>query len=160
MSGVRQFLGYDRPAWHHQAACADHPDDWWFPYDGNHQQNTQARNRAVAVCTGHTIYSCHNCDLQYTAPPAERTDCPRCAQPDRDARYRATGTGWPLPTAEQPAAHRRPCPVLQQCLESAVEQGPTLHGIWAGTDQPDRARIRNRRQRKARLNRTLEEGAA
>ncbi|MEU2159899.1 WhiB family transcriptional regulator [Streptomyces chengbuensis] len=48
-----------------------------------------------------------------------------------------------LQTAEAKAVCRR-CPVVEQCLDWAVERGP-VDGIWGGTTESERRAISRRR---------------
>jgi WhiB family redox-sensing transcriptional regulator len=37
---------------------------------------------------------------------------------------------------------RRECPLIEQCLAYALERGPTAKGVWGGTTERDRWRMR------------------
>ena len=51
-----------------------------------------------------------------------------------------------------------PCPVKQQCLDYAMSLPATLVGVWGGTTQQDRRRLRYERDKQARLKAELPEG--
>ncbi|WP_064273701.1 WhiB family transcriptional regulator [Streptomyces sp. RTd22] len=61
------------------------------------------------------------------------------------------GVAGPAAQAQQALAkevcHR--CPVINQCLDYALESGVT-HGVWGGTDEEERRMLRQRARRQAR----------
>ncbi|MFH8597348.1 WhiB family transcriptional regulator [Streptomyces rimosus] len=70
-----------------------------------------------------------------------------CLDEDPELFFPVGVTG---PAAQQQADAKavcRQCPVTSECLEWALETGQN-HGIWGGTDEEERRKLRSRRQRK------------
>ena len=63
----------------------------------------------------------------------------------RRAACRGKGCGWWFPTTREAEEAARavcePCPVRRECLAYALSD-PGLVGIWAGTDERERRRMR------------------
>jgi WhiB family redox-sensing transcriptional regulator len=63
----------------------------------------------------------------------------------RRAACRGKGTDWWFATADEALDAARavcePCPVRRDCLAYALS-APELSGIWAGTDERERRRMR------------------
>ncbi|KOT54116.1 MULTISPECIES: WhiB family transcriptional regulator [Streptomyces] len=70
-----------------------------------------------------------------------------CLDEDPELFFPVGVTG---PAAQQQADAKavcRQCPVTSECLEWALETGQN-YGIWGGTDEEERRKLRSRRQRK------------
>ncbi|MEW2134625.1 WhiB family transcriptional regulator [Streptomyces sp. NPDC005435] len=76
---------------------------------------------------------------------------PACTDEDPELFFPIGNTGPALLQAEEAKAVCRRCPLMESCLKGALERGETA-GVWGGTDEGDRRRIKRRaaRQRAAR----------
>ncbi|MEU5449969.1 WhiB family transcriptional regulator [Streptomyces californicus] len=71
-----------------------------------------------------------------------------CRDEDPDLFFPTGTTGPALVQAEEAkAVCRRRCPVMETCLQWALESGQD-HGVWGGTDEDDRRRIHRRAARR------------
>ncbi|MFD5557821.1 WhiB family transcriptional regulator [Streptomyces sp. NPDC127068] len=78
------------------------------------------------------------------APPAG----PRaaCADEDPELFFPVGNTGLALLQIEEAkAVCRRGCPLMESCLQGALERGE--QGVWGGTDDDDRRRMKRRAAR-------------
>lgn len=78
-----------------------------------------------------------------------------CRDEDPDLFFPIGTTGPAIAQAEEAKALCRTCPVMEACLDWALESGQD-HGVWGGTDEEDRRRI----QRRATRRRLKEQKAA
>lgn len=100
MSGVRQTPLLVPGDWVHDAACAPHPKEWWFP-DGDRRTIWHQSARAKTICNT--------------------------------------------------------CPVREECLAYAIENDER-YGIWGGTSQRERRRLRQAVVRTGTITPRSEEG--
>ncbi|MEU2415136.1 WhiB family transcriptional regulator [Streptomyces sp. NPDC013099] len=69
-----------------------------------------------------------------------------CRDEDPDLFFPIGTTGLAIVQAEEAKAVCRRCPVMERCLQWALESGQD-HGVWGGTDETDRRRIHRRATR-------------
>jgi WhiB family redox-sensing transcriptional regulator len=69
------------------------------------------------------------------------------ADPDLFFPVSSTGRGGEEARAKLICAR---CPVREQCLDYAMAAGSPLQGIWGGTSEQDRSRLRRNHRRAAR----------
>ncbi|GHB03691.1 transcriptional regulator WhiB [Streptomyces tendae] len=69
-----------------------------------------------------------------------------CRYEDPDLFFPIGNTGPALGQVEEAKAVCRGCPVMERCLQWALESGQE-HGVWGGTDEADRRRMRRRAAR-------------
>ncbi|QEU76464.1 WhiB family transcriptional regulator [Streptomyces nitrosporeus] len=67
---------------------------------------------------------------------------------DPDLFFPVGTTGPALAQAEEAKAVCRRCPVMEQCLQWVLAEGPQA-GIWAATDEAERTKLRRRTRRTA-----------
>ncbi len=70
-----------------------------------------------------------------------------CTQEDPELFFPIGNTGPALLQIEEAKAVCRRCPVMERCLQWALESGQE-HGVWGGTDEDERRRMRRRAGRK------------
>ncbi|MFD3821912.1 WhiB family transcriptional regulator [Streptomyces sp. NPDC058625] len=70
-----------------------------------------------------------------------------CREEDPDLFFPIGNTGPALLQIEEAKAVCRRCPVMERCLQWALESGQE-HGVWGGTDEDDRRRMKRRAARK------------
>ncbi|MER5200509.1 WhiB family transcriptional regulator [Streptomyces sp. NPDC002755] len=70
-----------------------------------------------------------------------------CKDEDPDLFFPIGNTGAALLQIEEAKAACRRCPVMERCLQWALENGQE-HGVWGGTDEGDRRRMKRRVARK------------
>ncbi len=80
-----------------------------------------------------------------------------CATSDPDLFFPVGSTGTALRQAERAKQVCAGCPVRLQCLEWALETDQP-HGVWGGTDEVERARMAERRYRRAGIEAPTELG--
>ncbi|WP_326621956.1 WhiB family transcriptional regulator (plasmid) [Streptomyces anulatus] len=76
-----------------------------------------------------------------------------CRDEDPDLFFPIGTTGPAVVQAEEAKAVCRRCPVMERCLQWALESGQD-HGVWGGTDEEDRRRIQRRTARRRQANKT------
>ncbi|MFE1545515.1 WhiB family transcriptional regulator [Streptomyces microflavus] len=70
-----------------------------------------------------------------------------CRDEDPDLFFPIGTSGPALAQAEEAkSVCRRHCPVMERCLQWALESGQD-HGVWGGPDETDRRRIHRRATR-------------
>ncbi|MEU2762965.1 WhiB family transcriptional regulator [Streptomyces sp. NPDC007094] len=70
-----------------------------------------------------------------------------CLDEDPDLFFPIGTTGPAIAQAEEAKAVCRRCPVMEACLDWALESGQD-HGVWGGTDENERRRIHRRAARR------------
>ncbi|MCX5346139.1 WhiB family transcriptional regulator [Streptomyces atratus] len=70
-----------------------------------------------------------------------------CKDEDPELFFPIGNTGPALLQIEEAKAVCRRCPVMERCLQWALESGQE-HGVWGGTDEDDRRRMKRRAARK------------
>ncbi|MFF5859882.1 WhiB family transcriptional regulator [Streptomyces sp. NPDC012751] len=70
-----------------------------------------------------------------------------CANEDPDLFFPIGNTGPALLQIEEAKAVCRRCPVVERCLQWALESGQE-HGVWGGVDEGERRRMRRRAARR------------
>ncbi|MEV5432748.1 WhiB family transcriptional regulator [Streptomyces sp. NPDC052701] len=70
-----------------------------------------------------------------------------CKDEDPELFFPVGNTGPALLQIEEAKAVCRRCPVIEHCLQWALESGQE-HGVWGGTDEDDRRRMKRRATRK------------
>lgn len=81
--------------------------------------------------------------LAATAPPGPWIRSAACRALDMPEHVRlALFMPKDGPSGHQPVKVCGRCPVLRPCLEYALTQGDDLHGVWGGTTQNQRRRLR------------------
>ncbi|MFF8867833.1 WhiB family transcriptional regulator [Streptomyces sp. NPDC015139] len=70
-----------------------------------------------------------------------------CKDEDPELFFPIGNTGPALLQIEEAKAVCRRCPVMERCLQWALESGQE-HGVWGGTDEGDRRRMKRRAARK------------
>ncbi|WP_331762786.1 WhiB family transcriptional regulator [Streptomyces anulatus] len=76
-----------------------------------------------------------------------------CQDEDPDLFFPIGTTGPAVVQAEEAKAVCRRCPVMEICLQWALVSGQD-HGVWGGTDEEDRRRIKHRTARRRQANKT------
>ncbi|MFG2629968.1 WhiB family transcriptional regulator [Streptomyces sp. NPDC048473] len=79
-----------------------------------------------------------------TAAPAKPR--PACADEDPELFFPIGNTGPALLQIEEAKAVCRRCPLMENCLQDALDR--TESGVWGGTDEDDRRRMKRRAARK------------
>ncbi|MFF8681124.1 WhiB family transcriptional regulator [Streptomyces sp. NPDC015237] len=69
-----------------------------------------------------------------------------CKDEDPELFFPIGNTGPALLQIEEAKAVCRHCPVMERCLQWALESGQE-HGVWGGTDEDERRRMRRRAAR-------------
>ncbi|MFD5211512.1 WhiB family transcriptional regulator [Streptomyces anulatus] len=69
-----------------------------------------------------------------------------CRDEDPDLFFPVGTSGPAVVQAEEAKAVCRTCPVMEACLDWALESGQD-HGVWGGTDEDDRRTIKRRTAR-------------
>ncbi|MFI8200461.1 WhiB family transcriptional regulator [Streptomyces sp. NPDC085942] len=69
-----------------------------------------------------------------------------CREKDPELFFPIGTTGPALTQAEEAKATCRRCPVMDACLDWALDNGEQV-GVWGGTDEEDRRRIQRRTAR-------------
>ncbi|MET8479269.1 WhiB family transcriptional regulator [Streptomyces clavifer] len=69
-----------------------------------------------------------------------------CRNEDPELFFPIGNTGPALLQIEEAKAVCRRCPVMERCLQWALESGQE-HGVWGSTDEDDRRRIQRRAAR-------------
>ncbi|MFJ4569033.1 WhiB family transcriptional regulator [Streptomyces caelestis] len=69
-----------------------------------------------------------------------------CASEDPELFFPIGNTGPALLQIEEAKAVCRRCPLMESCLEGALERNEL--GVWGGTDEDDRRRMKRRAARK------------
>ncbi|MDX3170266.1 WhiB family transcriptional regulator [Streptomyces scabiei] len=78
----------------------------------------------------------------YGAPAPERPR-PACADEDPELFFPIGNTGPALLQIEEAKAIcRRGCPLMESCLQGALDRNEL--GVWGGTDEDDRRRMKRR----------------
>ncbi|MFF0721308.1 WhiB family transcriptional regulator [Micromonospora sp. NPDC003816] len=62
---------------------------------------------------------------------------PRCGTADPERFF-----GPDIVARATAVTYCTPCPLRDQCRDWALEQGNDLYGVWGGTTQPERKRLR------------------
>lgn len=70
-----------------------------------------------------------------------------CAVEDPELFFPIGNTGPALLQIEEAKAVCRRCPVMERCLQWALENGQE-HGVWGGLDEDERRRMKRRAARK------------
>jgi len=70
-----------------------------------------------------------------------------CRVEDPDLFFPIGNTGPALLQIEEAKAVCRRCPVMERCLQWALENGQE-HGVWGGLDEDERRRMQRRARRK------------
>ncbi|MET9954514.1 WhiB family transcriptional regulator [Streptomyces sp. NPDC006339] len=70
-----------------------------------------------------------------------------CKDEDPELFFPIGTTGPALLQIEEAKAVCRRCPVMERCLQWALESGQE-HGVWGGTDEEERRRMKRRAARK------------
>ncbi|MFI2318404.1 hypothetical protein AMK17_37825 [Streptomyces sp. CB00072] len=70
-----------------------------------------------------------------------------CRGEDPDLFFPIGTTGPAIAQAEEAKAVCRTCPVMERCLQWALESGQD-HGVWGATDEEDRRRMKRRAARR------------
>ncbi|MGW5990974.1 WhiB family transcriptional regulator [Streptomyces anulatus] len=70
-----------------------------------------------------------------------------CREEDPDLFFPIGTTGPAVVQAEEAKAVCRRCPVMERCLQWALESGQD-HGVWGATDEEDRRRMKRRAARR------------
>ncbi|MFB6772780.1 WhiB family transcriptional regulator [Streptomyces sp. NPDC056337] len=70
-----------------------------------------------------------------------------CRTEDPDLFFPLGNTGPALLQIQEAKAVCRRCPVMERCLQWALESGQE-HGVWGGTDEDERHRMKRRAARK------------
>ncbi|MFJ1799026.1 WhiB family transcriptional regulator [Streptomyces sp. NPDC088180] len=69
-----------------------------------------------------------------------------CRDDEPDLFFPIGTSGPAIAQAEEAKAVCRRCPVMEACLDWALESGQD-HGVWGGADETDRRRIQRRATR-------------
>jgi WhiB family redox-sensing transcriptional regulator len=69
-----------------------------------------------------------------------------CASEDPELFFPIGNTGPALLQIEEAKAVCRRCPLMESCLEGALERNEL--GVWGGTDEDDRRRMKRRAARR------------
>lgn len=70
-----------------------------------------------------------------------------CREEDPDLFFPIGTTGLALLQIEEAKAVCRCCPVMEHCLQWALESGQE-YGVWGGTDEDERRRMKRRAARR------------
>ncbi|MFF9690521.1 WhiB family transcriptional regulator [Streptomyces sp. NPDC014623] len=70
-----------------------------------------------------------------------------CRNEDPDLFFPIGTSGPAVAQAEEAKAVCRACPAMERCLQWALESGQD-HGVWGGTDEEERRRIKRRAARR------------
>ncbi|MEU1789136.1 WhiB family transcriptional regulator [Streptomyces sparsogenes] len=81
--------------------------------------------------------------LSTVAPERPRA---ACASEDPELFFPIGNTGPALLQIEEAKAVCRRCPLMESCLEGALERNEL--GVWGGTDEDDRRHMKRRAARK------------
>jgi len=81
-----------------------------------------------------------------TDAPAPRPR-PACADEDPELFFPIGDTGPALLQVEEAKAVCRRCPLMESCLQGALERGETA-GVWGGLSEPERRRMKRRATRR------------
>ncbi|MFE7948248.1 WhiB family transcriptional regulator [Streptomyces sp. NPDC057426] len=92
----------------------------------------------------HSIVRTH--DYAPVATEASVRPRPACADEDPELFFPIGNTGPALLQIEEAKAVCRRCPLMESCIEGALERGESA-GVWGGTDEDDRQRIKRREAR-------------
>ncbi|RSS15373.1 WhiB family transcriptional regulator [Streptomyces sp. WAC05458] len=71
-----------------------------------------------------------------------------CREEDPDLFFPIGNTGPALLQIEEAKAVCRRCPVMERCLQWALESGQE-YGVWGGLDEDDRRRMKRRARKRA-----------
>ncbi|GGM19866.1 transcriptional regulator WhiB [Streptomyces fumigatiscleroticus] len=71
---------------------------------------------------------------------------PACADEDPELFFPIGNTGPALVQIEEAKAVCRRCPLMESCLQGALDRNEL--GVWGGTDEGDRRRIKRRAARR------------
>ncbi|MEG9551406.1 WhiB family transcriptional regulator [Streptomyces baarnensis] len=71
-----------------------------------------------------------------------------CVDEDPDLFFPIGTTGLAVVQAEEAKTVCRRCPVMERCLDWALESGQD-HGVWGGLSEDERRALKRRRARKA-----------
>ncbi|MEU3064163.1 WhiB family transcriptional regulator [Streptomyces subrutilus] len=82
-----------------------------------------------------------------TDAPARRPR-PACADEDPELFFPIGDTGPALLQVEEAKAVCRRCPLMESCLQGALERGETA-GVWGGLSEPERRRMKRRAARRS-----------
>ncbi|MER5509332.1 WhiB family transcriptional regulator [Streptomyces sp. NPDC002766] len=84
----------------------------------------------------------------YASVSTDAPELPRaaCADEDPELFFPVSSTGPALLQIELAKAVCRRCPLMESCLEGALERGEL--GVWGGTDENERRRMKRRAARK------------
>jgi WhiB family redox-sensing transcriptional regulator len=77
------------------------------------------------------------------APAAPERPRPACASEDPELFFPIGETGLALLQVEEAKVVCRRCPLIESCLQGALERNEL--GVWGGTDDAERRRIKRRR---------------
>ncbi|WP_327259826.1 MULTISPECIES: WhiB family transcriptional regulator [unclassified Streptomyces] len=70
-----------------------------------------------------------------------------CADEDPELFFPIGDTGPALLQVEEAKAVCRRCPLMERCLQGALERGETA-GVWGGLSEPERRSLKRRAARK------------
>ncbi|MEJ8653630.1 WhiB family transcriptional regulator [Streptomyces sp. MS1.AVA.3] len=70
---------------------------------------------------------------------------PACADEDPELFFPIGDTGPALLQIEEAKAVCRRCPLMESCLQGALDRNES--GVWGGTDEDDRRRMKRRAAR-------------
>ncbi|MCQ8833749.1 WhiB family transcriptional regulator [Streptomyces malaysiensis] len=76
---------------------------------------------------------------------------PACADKDPELFFPIGNTAPALRQIKKAKAVCRHCPLMESCLQGALERGEAF-GVWGGTDEDDRRRMKRRAARKRTRN--------
>jgi len=79
------------------------------------------------------------------APAAPERPSPACAGEDPELFFPIGENGPALLQTEEAKSVCRSCPLMDSCLQGALERNE--QGVWGGTDDAERRRIKRRRAR-------------
>jgi WhiB family redox-sensing transcriptional regulator len=83
---------------------------------------------------------------QPVAPAAVTRPRPACVDEDPELFFPIGNTGLALLQIEEAKAVCRRCPLIESCLKGALDRGESA-GVWGGTSEDDRRRIKRREAR-------------
>ncbi|MFF3497277.1 WhiB family transcriptional regulator [Streptomyces sp. NPDC002795] len=81
-----------------------------------------------------------------TDAPAPRPR-PACADEDPELFFPIGDTGPALLQVEEAKAVCRRCPLMESCLQGALDRGETA-GVWGGLSEPERRSLKRRAARR------------